>query len=144
MDTTSNNTVVNNNISSQSVNLLVSSQDISPTSNSTIKDNILVSNDTNIYLYLLTGNADLNDLIENNNMTAENIQSQYLEYNLQASINDTVYDNCNFANYNTATATYITSAKDAYSTSRFARNDVVCTYIMENEKTQQAEPSYTK
>lgn len=98
--------------------------------------------------FIIWHNQVQNDLFQalaqSNNMTAENIQSQYLEYNLQASINDTVYDNCNFANYNAATATYITSAKDAYSTSRFARNDVVCTYIMENEKTQQAEPSYTK
>ena len=77
-------------------------------------------------------------------MTAENIQSQYTEYNLQANINETTYDNCNFGAYNSATASYITSAKDSYSTSRFARNDVIYEYIITNTATKEAETSYTK
>ena len=83
-------------------------------------------------------------LAQSNNMTAENIQSQYTEYNLQANINETTYDNCNFGAYNGATASYITSAKDSYSTSRFARNDVIYEYIITNTATKEAETSYTK
>lgn len=83
-------------------------------------------------------------LAQSNNMTIENIQSQYIEYNLQASINDTVQDNCNLTGYNAATAAYIATAKDSYSTSRFARNDVVYDHITSTSKTPEVENSYTK
>ncbi|MBQ3510912.1 MAG: hypothetical protein IJA30_01290 [Bacilli bacterium] len=79
-------------------------------------------------------NNFFNAIAESNGMTVDNINTLYNEYNLQASIDDKVYDNCNFNAYNTYTSNYLTSAKKKYTTANFSRNSDVLSYI--NAKSQ--------
>ncbi len=74
-------------------------------------------------------------IANSNNLSQEYIESSYADYNLQASINNQTYDNCNLNNYNSATKSYVLEAKEAYVTGHFSRNNLVAKYITENQKT---------
>ena len=98
--------------------------------------------------FVIWHNQVQNDLFqaiaESSGITVEFIQNDYAEYNLQANVEDSIYNNCNLSNFNGATSSYITSAKDSYSTSRFSRNSLVYEYLKNKEKTTTNESSLTK
>ena len=100
------------------------------------KDFVLWQNDIQSTLFSALANS--------NNTTLEDITSQYAEYNLQANIDDQIYNNCNLSNYSAYTSSYITDAKDSYSTSKFSRNAIVADYITESTKTSENDVTYTK
>lgn len=76
-------------------------------------------------------------LAESNGLTTENIITQYDEYNLQANVNNQIYDNCNLGNYPTVTSEYITTTKNNYTTSNFSKNNAVYEYIQAEQITTQ-------
>lgn len=100
------------------------------------KDFIIWQNDIQNKLFTALANS--------NNTTLDNIVNQYAEYNLQASVEDQIYDNCNFGNYSDYTASYITDAKQSYSSSKFSRNAVVTDYIRTSTKSTEDDINYTK
>lgn len=100
------------------------------------KDFILWQNDIQETLFTALANS--------NNTTLEDITNQYAEYNLQASVDDQIYNNCHLSNYSDYTASYITDAKDSYTTSKFSRNALVADYITTSTKTSENDVSYTK
>lgn len=100
------------------------------------KDFILWQNDIQNKLFTALANS--------NNTTLDDIQNQYAEYNLQASVEDQIYNNCNLSNYSDYTASYITDAKDSYSTSKFSRNSLVTDYINTSTKSSEKDVLYTK
>lgn len=100
------------------------------------KDFVLWQNDIQNSLFSAIANS--------NNTTLEDITSQYAEYNLQASVDNQIYNNCQLSNFNEYTASYITDAKDSYSTSRFSRNSLVADYITSSTKTSENDISYGK
>lgn len=77
-------------------------------------------------------------IAESNGLTTENIIEQYDEYNLQANVENQIYDNCNLGNYPASTSEYITSAKNNYTTSNFSKNSAVYEYIQTTQATTQA------
>ena len=83
-------------------------------------------------------------LAESSGVTVDFIQNDYAEYNLQANVEGSIYNNCNLSNFNGATSTYITSAKDSYSTSKFSRNSLVYEHIKGKGKNPVAESNMTK
>ena len=89
-------------------------------------------------------NKLFNAIASSSNLTLQDVQSQYEEYNLQASVDETIHNNCTFSNYNDYTAAYITEAKNYYSTSKFSRNSIVYDYIKASTKSTEAEQTITK
>lgn len=79
-------------------------------------------------------NELFNAIATSNNLSQEQIESSYADYNLQASTNNQIYDNCNLNKYNNTTKSYILEAKETYVTGHFSRNDLVSKYIVENQK----------
>lgn len=85
-------------------------------------------------------------IAESNGLTADDVKTQYDDFNLQANVDNVIYDNCNLGKYNPYTAEYIKSAKDNYSTSNFSKNSAVYTYIQTTSaaSTNKSETDYTK
>lgn len=98
--------------------------------------------------FVIWHNQVQNDLFqaiaESSGITVDFIQNDYAEYNLQANVEGSIYNNCNLSNFNGATSAYITSAKDSYSTSKFSRNSLVYEYLTGKEKTTTNETNLTK
>ena len=86
-------------------------------------------------------NSFFTALAESNGLTQEQVLSMYDEYNLQVSEEDRIYDNCNLSRYSDYTQTYITSAKENYSTANYSRNSDMKDYINSNNKKYE---TYTK
>lgn len=82
-------------------------------------------------------------IAESNGLQATEVTKMYEEYNLQANVNDQIYNNCNLDAYNSYTSEYITSAKNYYSTSNFTRNSLVKKYL-ENTSKKIEETTITK
>lgn len=70
-----------------------------------------------------------NALAESNGKTPQEIETLYNDYNLQANVDNTIYDNCNLSQLGAYTSSYITEAKTNYTTSNFSRNNVVLEYL---------------
>lgn len=68
-------------------------------------------------------------IAESNGLTQEQVTTMYEDYNLQANVNNEIFDNCNLNNYSAYTSSYITTAKTNYSTANFTRNNAVTDYI---------------
>lgn len=85
-------------------------------------------------------------IAESNGKTPEEIESLYSEYNLQANVDNTIYDNCNLSQFNAYTSSYITDAKENYTTSNFSRNEVVLEYLdnIDSTSTKTETPEITK
>ena len=88
-------------------------------------------------------NGIFSAIAESNGLTAEDIKTQYEEYNLQANVENTIYDNCNLGQYNDATSSYITSAKENYTTSNFSKNSAVYSFILQDSEQAQVQTQST-
>lgn len=91
------------------------------TSLESAKDYILWLNDIENELFTAISNSS--------GITTEEIIASYDEYNIQRDINGNITDNCDLSNLNNYTQELITSSKDTYALSNFARIDDMVTYI---------------
>ena len=91
------------------------------TSLESAKDYILWLNDIENELFTAISNSS--------GITTEEIIASYDEYNIQRNINDNITDNCDLSNLNNYTQELITSSKDTYALSNFARINDMVTYI---------------
>ena len=74
-----------------------------------------------------------------NNLTYEEVKAEYQEYNLQASIDNKIYDNCDLSKFNQYTKDYILESKNSYRTTNFSRNEVVMDHILINSNIKSTE-----
>lgn len=84
-------------------------------------------------------NETFKAIANSNNLTYEEVKAEYQEYNLQASIDNKIYDNCDLSKFNQYTKDYILESKNSYRTTNFSRNEVVMDHILINSNIKSTE-----
>lgn len=100
------------------------------------KDFIIWQNQIQDQLFTAIGNCS--------ELSQEEIKKLYDEYNVQTNIDNNIQDNCNLTKFNNYTQNMISSIKNTYAVSNFARMDDMLNYMTTEKKPEISESPANK